>query len=93
MADEQVYVLTYALSKGIQTGTLLKVYPAGAASVRVAGRLFRGMHCSPGEWCRTPDEALKLAEEMRAKRIASLRKSIERVEKKRIVVPTLEAPQ
>lgn len=78
---EPIWITKYALSKGIYTD-YLKV-KGDSAYGKWLNDCFHG---EGREWCRTKESAVKRAEEMRTKRIASLRKQIEKLEKMRFIV-------
>lgn len=81
----KVWITKYALSTGIfeaevnepnSTTPGLIVAPG-----RVVGRFDQYFHGEGREWHRTPEAAVLKAEKMRAEKIASLRKSIAKLEK------------
>lgn len=71
------FITKYALTRGIRKATL-KVDGAGYASERPFS--FLGFSGKSG-WARTKEEAVKQAEAMRKKKIASLKKQIAKLEK------------
>jgi hypothetical protein len=78
MTNEEavVYVTKYALTEGI----LQKV---GVICHDVSSDMFRWSSlgtCHKGDWWRTKEEAVKKAEEMKRKKILSLKKQIQKLE-------------
>jgi len=80
MAKEQatVWATKYALTTGIEK---LDVEISGGMVIERAPRLPRYFHGEGREWHRSWEGALAHAEKMRADKIASLRKSITKLEK------------
>lgn len=77
----KVWITKYALSKGIKEK---EVEQSDEFPEIVCGKdLYDSYHGEGKEWHRTKESALAKAEEMRKKRIASLRKQIEKLEKLR----------
>lgn len=85
-----IYVTRYALTEGIQryenaehcVGT-----NPGMVRVRGAGPLPLFLHGEGKDWHRTPESALKRAEQMRQAKIASLKKQLAKLEKLTFDVP------
>lgn len=73
---ELVWISKYALSKGV-FDAYLEIHND------MACKWSEYYHGEGREWHRTKESALKRAEEMRVKKIASLRKQIEKLEKMR----------
>ena len=73
----KIWVSKYALSDGIFEGESEGTIRDGM--VRVAGQNLY-LHGEGREWHRTREAAVSLAEQMRSKKIESLRKQIERLE-------------
>ena len=94
MADEQegtsgtfkVWITKYALTDGIrlieakQSSQYLDMMSYGEGA-------YDHAHGEGREWHRTPESALRRAEEMRKKKLASLRKSIAKLEAMTFVAP------
>lgn len=77
----KVWITKYALSKGIKEK---EVEQSDSFPEIVRRKDFYDSYYGEGkEWHRTKESALAKAEEMRKKRIASLRKQIEKLEKLR----------
>ena len=77
----KVWITKYALTKGILEIECVKI---GDAGVREVGNSFPTYYHGEGnEWHRTKESAIKKAEEMRQKKIESLKKQIEKLEKMR----------
>lgn len=72
----QVYITKYALTKGIEI-------VEAELSDRVSDNIFTIEKCSryfhKGDWCLTKEDAINKAEEMRANKIKSLEKQIEKL--------------
>ena len=80
----KAWITRYALSAGVKL-----------VHARVSGNMIifqtDGGHTDfahDNDWHRTPESALRRAEEMRSKKIESLKKSIARIEAIEFVVPT-----
>lgn len=80
----KVWITKYALTKGIEEKEAVEC-PGFEGMIRVNGcSVFASNYHGEGdEWHRNHDLALKQAEEMRQKKIASLKKQIEKLEKLR----------
>lgn len=77
----KVWITKYALTKGILE---MKCVQSGDTSVREAGDPFPTYYHGEGnEWHRTKESAIKKAEEMRQKKIDSLKKQIKKLEEMR----------
>lgn len=77
----KVWITKYALSKGIKE---TEVKQSNSFPEIVHGKdLYDSYHGEGKEWHRTKESALARAEEMRKKKIDSLRKQIEKLEKLR----------
>lgn len=88
--DEQVvYVTKYALTKGIIEAKVLWVYHDGYVDVEWPSAYDGRMFLPKRRYEETPEAAIGVAEKMRDKRLASLRKKIERLEKRKFVVSRL----
>jgi hypothetical protein len=74
----KVWISKYALSKGIYAKEVVDV---GEGVVRTVGSYWSFFHGEGKHWHRTPEEALRRAEEMRAAKLASMRKQIAKLEK------------
>ena len=75
--NEKVYITTYALTQGIYEMEVISKSDDGKA---VYGKAWNESYHGEGkEWCRTKEEAIKRAEEMRKKKICSLEKQIEKL--------------
>lgn len=79
MSEMDVYITRYVLTAGISRA---KAEASGVSVdtiiVRYKGRMGFDMY-HRGDWCQSWEGALKRAEEMRRKKLASLEKSIEKV--------------
>lgn len=75
----KVYITKYALSQGIfeVDGEVSELFPDTFDARGYLGYF----HGDGKEWHRTRESAIKRAEEMRKKKIASLKKQIEKLEK------------
>lgn len=82
----KVYVVKYALTQGIRV-------VEGEVSDVVLGRLYvtSSVHAyfSKDEWTTSPEKALQRAENKRQKRITSLRRQLDKMERLTFVVPKL----
>lgn len=77
----KVWITKYALTKGILEK---ECEDRGNGAVKEAENRFPIYYHREGdEWHRTKESAIKKAEEMRQKKIASLKKQIEKLEKMR----------
>lgn len=77
----KVWITKYALSKGIKEK---EVKQSDSFPETVYGKdLYESYHGEGKEWHRTKESALARAEELRKKKIASLCKQIEKLEKLR----------
>ena len=74
-----IYITTYALTKGIWKRELLKEVN-GMAVAKCPGWLNEEGYFHGNEWHKTLEQAMERAEEMRSKKIASLRKQIDKLE-------------
>ncbi len=75
----KVYITKYALSQGIFEMDVERQSEDGKL---VCGKSWNQSYHGQGvEWCKTKAEAIARAEEMRQKKIASLKKQIEKLEK------------
>ena len=74
----EVWSTKYALTGGIQLWTVEDV---GSGMVRILGQQYTSyLHKEGRDWHRSLNAAKKRAEDMRLKKIASLRKSITEIE-------------
>lgn len=79
----KVWITKYALSSGIKK---IEVNQSDSFPDAVIGETYRNLYHGEGkEWHRTYKTAVSKAEEMRLKKIESLKKKIEKLEKKRFV--------
>lgn len=79
----KVWITKYALTTGlfeIDAEIVDGTYASQIRANRGSGHFTR-------EWTRTREEALVVAENMRKKRIASLEKSIKKLQKLRFITP------
>lgn len=77
----KVWITKYALTKGIIE---MECVQFGDISVREVGNPFPTYYHGEGdEWHRTKESAIKKAEEMRQKKIESLKKQIKKLEEMR----------
>ena len=78
-ATPQIYVTKYALTTGIQVFVFKSMWNNTVCCKSASGlnkiELFGGPH-----WHRTPQDAISHAEKMRDRRIAALKRSIQRLE-------------
>ncbi len=75
-----VFVTKYALTDGIKEREFSRYWMAGCAVVKVAGGLNGEMLLHKGDFALTSREAVERAETMKAKKLASLRKQIAKLE-------------
>lgn len=93
MADKRikVWITKYALTEGIQ---FVDAEVSDCASSMVSyGNVGYGSQYAHGEgkdWHRTPESALKRAEEMRKKKIASMSNSMKKLEAMKFVAPNAD---
>lgn len=82
MKDEvfMAYVTKHALTEGVQHIEVEKSHDSDYAYSREAGH---GWQFGPKDWHRTESSAKFRAEEMRVKKIKSLKKQIDKLEKMR----------
>ena len=74
---EKVYITKYALTQGIYEMEVHRMSEDGSS---VYGKAWNeAYHGNGKEWCRTKEEAIKRAEEMRIKKIESLEKQIKKL--------------
>lgn len=74
---EKVYITKYALTQGIYE---MKVEGKSDDGKSVYGKAWNEAFYGEGkEWCRTKEEAIRRAEEIREKKIDSLKKQIEKL--------------
>lgn len=75
----KVWITKYALTKGIlqEEGETFK----GNPNYLMVKGYYSDFYGEGNEWHRTKESAIKKAEEMRQKKIASLKKQIEKLEK------------
>lgn len=78
-APRTVWVTKYALTAGVKERPLISE-GGGYAYVRLPAGPSFGVQCTEKEWHPTREAALARAEEMRAAKIASLKRQIERLE-------------
>lgn len=79
----QVFVTRYALTDGVVRRNVIKTYSTG--SVVVEGLEFAILY-EGKDYQGTEEAALKQADQMRLKKIAALRKQIEKLEKLQFAV-------
>lgn len=82
----KVWITKYALTQGIYEAEVinncLTTDPSGnMIEVKEKNKINSYYHEKGKEWHETKESAIKRAEEMRRKKIASLRKQIERLDK------------
>lgn len=83
----KVYITKYALTAGIQIKNAEKSSTSdGMVGVKHGGYTAY-FHGEGRDWHRTAESALKRAEEMRRKKIASLNKSLAKIEAMKFTVP------
>lgn len=82
MSDEwkPIWVTLQAHDEGIVEGFLVEEHCTGGASVRCPGKYAGFLVVNAEDWHPTREAALARAEEMRAAKIASLKRQIERLE-------------
>lgn len=76
----KVWVTKYALTEGIVTYDAEDAV-GGMIAIRTAGHMSQYFHGEGREWHRSLDGAISRAEEMRIAKIASLKKSLAKLEK------------
>ncbi len=84
MSDEkqfEVWITRYALVSGITKFAVVKADGDRVEVERDHSRLWPYYHGEGREWHRTQESAITKAEEMRKRKIASLKKQIEKLEK------------
>lgn len=82
----KAFIVKYALTEGIQE--VDAEYCSEENQEMIKYRIFGGYcniycHKENGDWCKTKEAAVKVAEKMRIKRIESLKKQIGKLEKMR----------
>lgn len=77
----KVWITKYALTKGIFEAETVNHSTDNTVNVHYMGELSYCIHwfCRP-DWCETHERAVARAEEMRAKKIESLKKQITKLE-------------
>jgi len=83
----KVWITKYALTDGIVLVEAETTHSADMITYRPGSWGKQYAHGEGREWHRTPESALKRAEEMRTKKIASLRKSIAKLEAMKFEAP------
>lgn len=78
----KVYITKYALTQGIYEAEAEECSGFNGM-IKIDGEYPEYYHREGRDWCRTKEDAVKRAEEMREKRILSLKKQIEKLEKLR----------
>lgn len=73
----KIFSTKYALTQGIQE---LEAEECGNGLVRVSAEWSYYLHKEGKEWHKTIGSAVKIAEEMRLKKIASLKKNLSKYE-------------
>lgn len=81
------WVTKYALSTGIEAVQAKIINRDRNLIVYMEKGKPLSQYAGENEWFRTPEEALRRADEMRTKRIAALKKQIAKLEKMTIVAP------
>lgn len=85
----KVWISKYALTQGIfeaeVTSNCLDVDPTGNMIATCEGSYMAHYHGEGREWHKDKQSAIAKAEEMRKKKIASLKKQIEKLEKMEFV--------
>ena len=77
---QKVWITKYALTKGLYEMEVVKTSEDGDS---VYGKAwYDAFHGEGKDWCRTREEAVQLAEEMRSRKINNLKKKISELEKK-----------
>lgn len=74
----KAWITKYALTSGIFEAEAEAGTPPSVIAVRQPGELTAYFHAN--DWHKSKEDAIARAEEMRAKKIASLRKSIAKLE-------------
>jgi len=79
ITEVKVWVVKHLFSRGIieVTGEMTE---SGAISIEDKKSAWSYSHYHKGEWYSTQEEAIKKAEEMKARKLASLRKQIAKIE-------------
>lgn len=80
--ERPVYVVSYALTKGIQ------VYRKGAVNHGAFRSGYAWVY--PGQWFESMEDAKAVAETMRVKKIASLQRQLDKLRNR--VAPVVEMP-
>lgn len=89
---DTIYVMRYALTTGIVKLQIPERGLMDDGRVYAAGWIFSEIHRDPRRrFCVTEEEALKLAEQMRADKIARLKKQAEKLAKKQLRI--MEIPR
>jgi hypothetical protein len=78
----KVLITKYALSEGVFYGDAERVSDSSEMIVVFSDKIGRGyFHGEGNEWHKTQESAIEKAESMRVKKIASLKRQIEKLEK------------
>lgn len=78
----KVFITKYALTTGIQEVEAYKSHTAGSMLYRPDPKYpYHTVYLGTGEWHLNKQDAIKAAEAQRAKKIASLKKQIEKLQK------------
>jgi hypothetical protein len=75
------FITKYALTSGIEEMQVRHARTCSSMVSKVGARYTTHFHGEGREWHRTRESAVTRAEEMRKRKIASLKKSIEKIEK------------
>jgi hypothetical protein len=87
MEKQIAYVTQYALTAGIRCCEVVRADKDGYGWVKWPGAIGGSAMFGKNHWHSDPAEAVKAAEEMRAKKIASLQKQIAKLEKLTFKLP------
>lgn len=77
-----VWISKYALSQGIYSVEVIDCFDISPDMVRDGRKEYSTQFYHGGDWHRTREEAVSRAEQIRSKKIASLKKQIEKLEKR-----------
>lgn len=93
MKNERIkaWITKYALTDGITVVDAEVCHDINSGMIAYGDVGYGSQHAHGKDWHRTPEAALARAEDMRKAKIASLRKSIEKMERMTFKAPNTEA--
>ena len=91
MKNEHIkaWVTKYALTEGIEVVDAEVCHDVSSQMISYGDKGYGAQFAHGKDWHRTPEAALTRAEEMRKAKIASLRKSIEKLERMTFTAPNV----